>query len=129
MCADFDAMLRWRRLGISAEEVREFCVAQRPHARAELAGRPCGRYNPALKKHRTVCFLAFDGHCYMARGARALPGRGEADPAAHPRGTQSGLSSKALGSTSSSQGSWKLTLLRPLMRWRRSVSTLVLEFL
>ena len=27
-CADFDAMLRhdWRRLGISAEEVREFCV-------------------------------------------------------------------------------------------------------
>ena len=45
------------------------------------------------------------------------------------RGTQSGLSSKALGSTSSSQGSWKLTLLRPLMRWRRSVSTSVLEFL
>ena len=33
------------------------------------------------------------------------------------------------GSTSSSQGSWKLTLLRPLMRWRRSVSTSVLEFL
>ena len=27
---------------------------------------------------------------------------------------------------SSSQGSWKLTLLRPLMRWRRSVSTSVL---
>ena len=26
-------------------------------------------------------------------------------------------------------GSWKLTLLRPLMRWRRSVSTSVLEFL
>ena len=28
VCADFDAMLRhdWRRLGISAEEVREFCV-------------------------------------------------------------------------------------------------------
>ena len=45
------------------------------------------------------------------------------------RGTQSGLSSKALCSTSSSQGSWKLTLLRPLMRWRRSVSTSVLEFL
>ena len=29
----------------------------------------------------------------------------------------------------SSQGSWKLTLLRPLVRWRRSVSTSVLEFL
>ena len=29
VCADFDAMLRhdWRRLGISAEEVREFCDA------------------------------------------------------------------------------------------------------
>ena len=28
VCADFDAMLShdWRRLGISAEEVREFCV-------------------------------------------------------------------------------------------------------
>ena len=28
VCADFDAMLRhdWRRLGISAKEVREFCV-------------------------------------------------------------------------------------------------------
>ena len=28
VCADFDAVLRhdWRRLGISAEEVREFCV-------------------------------------------------------------------------------------------------------
>ena len=53
------------------------------------------------------------------------------DPGAPPascRGTQSGLSSKALGSTSS-QGSWKLTLLRPLMRWHRSVSTSVLEFL
>ena len=36
------------------------------------------------------------------------------------RGTQSGLSSKALGSTSSSQGSWKLTLLRPLMRLLRA---------
>ena len=40
VCADFDAMLRhdWRRLGISAEEVREFCVWR--NARAELAGRP-----------------------------------------------------------------------------------------
>ena len=38
VCADFDAMLRhdWRRLGISAEEVRE----QHADARAELAGRP-----------------------------------------------------------------------------------------
>ena len=50
-------------------------------------------YDPALKEHRTVRFLAFDGHCYMYRAvkraleqaARALPGRGTADPAAHPR--------------------------------------------
>ena len=50
--------------------------------------------DPALKEHRTVCFLAFDGHCYMYRAvkrvlerqaARALQGRGEADPAAHRR--------------------------------------------
>ena len=37
-----------------------------------------------------MCFLAFDGHCYMYRAVkrvleRHLPGRGEADPAAHPR--------------------------------------------
>ena len=33
VCADFDAMLRhdWRRLGISAEEVREFCVRRNAH--------------------------------------------------------------------------------------------------
>ena len=47
-------------------------------------------YDPALK-----CFLAFDGHCYMYRAVKrvlerqaarvALPGQGEADPAAHPR--------------------------------------------
>ena len=36
-------------------------------------------YDPALKEHRTVCF---DGRC---GGARALPGRGEADSAAHPK--------------------------------------------
>ena len=51
-------------------------------------------YDPALKEHRAVCFLAFDGHCYMYRAvkrvlerqaARVLC-RGEAtDPAAHPR--------------------------------------------
>ena len=46
VCADFDAMLRhdWRRLGISVEEVREFCVSTpRCDARAKLAGRPGGR--------------------------------------------------------------------------------------
>ena len=39
-----------------------------------------------------MCFLAFDGHLQgreagagAAGGARALPGQGEADPAAHPR--------------------------------------------
>ena len=37
-------------------------VAQRADARAELAGRPCGQLDPALKEHRTVRFLAFDGH-------------------------------------------------------------------
>ena len=26
-----------------------------------------GDLDPALKEHRTVCFLAFDGHCYMYR--------------------------------------------------------------
>ena len=56
VCADFGAMLRhdWRRLGISAEEVREFCV---------------WRNAPTLKKHRTVCF---DGHCYMYRAVKRV---------------------------------------------------------
>ena len=24
-------------------------------------------YDPALKRHRTMCFLCFNGHCYMYR--------------------------------------------------------------
>ena len=62
----------WRRLGISAEEVREFCVAQRANARAELAGRPVDSYDPALKEHRTVCFLA--GAAKAAQTLQALCG-------------------------------------------------------
>ena len=42
----------------------------------------------------------------MRHGGRRTP---PPRSAAAARGTQSGLSSKALGSTSSSQGSWKLT--------------------
>ena len=48
-------------------EVRKFCVAQRPHARAELAGRPCDR---AVKR-------------VLERQAARVVYRGE--PAAHPR--------------------------------------------
>ena len=29
-------------------------------------------YDPALKEHRTVCFLAFDGHCYMYRAVKRV---------------------------------------------------------
>ena len=29
-------------------------------------------YDPALKEHRTVCFLAFDGHCYMYRAVKQV---------------------------------------------------------
>ena len=39
------------------------------------------------------------------------------------------LGLQQLGARGPRGGSWKLTLLRPLMRWRRSVSTSVLEFL
>ena len=62
VCADFDAMLRhdWRRLGISAEEVREFCV-WRNAMRVLSSQGDLVSYDPALKEHRTVCFLAFDG--------------------------------------------------------------------
>ena len=66
VCADFDAMLRhdWRRLGISAEEVREFCVWRNAPMRVlSSQGDLVDSYDPALKEHRTVCFLAFDGHC------------------------------------------------------------------
>ena len=34
-------------------------------------------YDPALKRHRTVCFLCFNGHCYMCRCVkRVLEPRG-----------------------------------------------------
>ena len=29
-------------------------------------------YDPALKEHRTVRFLAFDGHCYMYRAVKRV---------------------------------------------------------
>ena len=42
-----------------------------------LQGDLVDSYDPALKEHRTVCFLAFDGHCYMCRAVKRLY-RGEA---------------------------------------------------
>ena len=75
VCADFDAMLRhdWRRLGISVEEVREFCVWRNAPMRVlSSQGDLVDSYDPALKEHRTVCFLAFDGHCYMYRAVKRV---------------------------------------------------------
>ena len=70
-------------------------MAQRPHARAELAGRPRGQLRPGAEgaPHRLFfglrrALLHVQGReegAGAAGGARALPGRGEADPAAHPR--------------------------------------------
>ena len=71
MCADFDAMLRhdWRRLGISAE----FCVWRNAPMRVlSSQGDLVDSYDPALKEHRTVCFLVFDGHCYMYRAVKRV---------------------------------------------------------
>ena len=79
VCADFDAMLRhdWRRLGISAEEVREFCVWRNAPMRVlSSQGDLVDSYDPALKEHRTVCFLAFDGALLHVQGREA--GVGEA---------------------------------------------------
>ena len=60
-----------RRLGISAEEVREFCVWRNAPMRVLSSQSDLvDSYNPALKEHRTVCFLAFDGHCYMYRAVK-----------------------------------------------------------
>ena len=56
----------WRRLGISAEEVREFCVRRNAPMRAlSSQGDLVDSYDPALER-RTVCFLAF------------VPGQGKA---------------------------------------------------
>ena len=69
-------------------------VAQRANARAELAGRPGGQLRPGAEgaPHRVLpglrrALLHVQGREAVgeAGGARALPGRGEADPAAHPR--------------------------------------------
>ena len=90
VCADFDAMLRhdWA----SPPVLR---VAQRPDARAELAGRPGGQLRPGAEgaPHRVLlglrrALLHVQGReegAGEAGGARAVPGRGEADPAAHPK--------------------------------------------
>ena len=70
-------------------------LAQRPDARAELAGRPGGQLRSGAEgaPHRVLfglrrALLHVQGReagAGAAGGARALPGRGEADPAAHPR--------------------------------------------
>ena len=70
-------------------------VAQRPDARAELAGRPGGQLRSGAEgaPHRVLLGLrrallhvqGREAGAGAAGGARALPGRGEADPAAHPR--------------------------------------------
>ena len=68
-------MLRhdWRRRGISAEEVREFCVWRNAPMRVlSSQGDLVDSYDPALKEHRTVCFLAFDGHCYMYKAVKRV---------------------------------------------------------
>ena len=65
VCADFDAMLRhdWRRLGISAKEVQEFCVWRNAPMRVlSSQGDLVDSYDPALKE-------AFDGHCYIQEEA------------------------------------------------------------
>ena len=89
VCADFDAMLRhdWRRLGISAEEVREFCVWRNAPMRVlSSQGDLVDSYDPALKEQRALLHVqGREEGAGAAGGARALPGRGEADPAAHPR--------------------------------------------
>ena len=75
VCADFDAMLRhdWRRLGISAKKVREFCVWRNAPMRVlSSQGDLVDSYDPALKEHRTVRFLAVDGHCYMYRAVKRV---------------------------------------------------------
>ena len=77
-------MLRhdWRRLGLSAEEVQEFCVWRNAPMRVlSSQGDLVDSYDPALKEHRTVCFLAFDGHCYMYTAAGAAGGARRALPA------------------------------------------------
>ena len=70
-------------------------MEQRADARAELAGRPGGQLRPGAEgaPHRVLpglrrALLHVQGReagAGAAGGARALPGRGEADPAAHPR--------------------------------------------
>ena len=57
----------------SAEEVREFCVWRNAPMRVlSSQGDLVDSYDPALKEHRTVCFLAFDGHCYMYRAVKRV---------------------------------------------------------
>ena len=81
-CANFDAMPRrdWRRLGISAEEV---CVWRNAPMRVLSSQAP---HCVLLGLRRALLHVqGREAGAGAAGGARALPGRGEADPAAHPR--------------------------------------------
>ena len=47
-------------------------MAQAPMRVLSSQGDLVDSYDPALKKHRTVCFLAFDGRCYMCRAVKQV---------------------------------------------------------
>ena len=77
VCADFDAMLRhdWRRLGISAEEVREFCVWRNAPMRVlSSQGDLVDSYDPVRKERLRRALLHVQGReagAGAAGGARA----------------------------------------------------------
>ena len=51
-----------------AELLQQFCVwRDAPMRFLSSQGDVVDSYDPALKRHRTVCFLCFNGHCYMYR--------------------------------------------------------------
>ena len=62
VCADFDTTATTGGAWVLAKEVRQFC----PMRFLSLQGDVVDSYDPA-KRHRTVCFLCFNGHCYMYR--------------------------------------------------------------
>ena len=107
--------MRWRR-SVSAPRLEASRHlrrggAQRADACAELEGDLVDSYDPALKEHRTMCFLAFDGHCYMYRAVKRVQAarvlyRGEARQTLPPIGECSRACSGARTCARQGGSSW-----------------------
>ena len=62
----------WTQRGLSAEDVRQFCISEGHPFFFASSSRLLLTYEPEQKLGKAVACTLHDGHCYMYRSARCL---------------------------------------------------------